>query len=169
MNNLLPKWSKTYYSTRPKAELMQQLESMTYKDSGWHLHLLGSDGKPYRGSVGSDQFKIRPAISYRNTFLPVIFGEVSETDQQTVITVKVELSPMVKRFMFCWLSITLIHSVFSIICMPWLIFQDEPLTSTFVSTSVSLLMFVLGYFFMNMGFNMEKEGIISGLNILFEG
>lgn len=67
-----------------------------------------SSDKPYKGVIKEQTFEIERIINYRNSFVPVIKGEVSHFLGQTEI--KVKSSPHVAVLVFCafWMSVVLL-------------------------------------------------------------
>jgi hypothetical protein len=62
------------------------------------------DRKTFEGHLINDEFKITRIISYRNSFLPVINGELQTIDNSTHITMKMRLHVAVIIFMTVWFS-----------------------------------------------------------------
>lgn len=61
--------------------------------------------KTYEGSVKENQFHINRIISYRNSFLPQIIGEIHEVDGKTMIMIKMRLHLFVSIFFCIWCAI----------------------------------------------------------------
>jgi hypothetical protein len=59
---------------------------------------------PYFGKVEAENFKIRRNIRYRNSFLPVISGQVSSFAGKTTIDIKMRLSIYAIVFVSVWLG-----------------------------------------------------------------
>jgi len=60
--------------------------------------------KIYQGEISDTEFKISRIISYKNSFLPIIYGNLSETEEGTEIIMK--LMPhwfVVIFFLVCFL------------------------------------------------------------------
>ncbi|NML39482.1 hypothetical protein HHL17_19935 [Chitinophaga sp. G-6-1-13] len=68
---------------------------------GWNKP---ASGKPYEGVVKSNSFEISRIIDYRNSFLPVITGDVSHEIVHTVVKIKMTLSIVVAVFMTLWMG-----------------------------------------------------------------
>jgi len=56
-------------------------------------------GKPYQGDILDDSFKITRNIKYRNSFLPIITGEIADAYPGTVIHVHMRMAIFVYVFM----------------------------------------------------------------------
>ena len=63
--------------------------------------LFGSS-KYFSGSISSSNFKISKNISYRNSFLPVIVGNVEPSSKGSNVTVTMRLHRFVFVFMCIW-------------------------------------------------------------------
>ncbi len=58
--------------------------------------------KPYQGEVSPNRFKISRVIYYRNSFLPIIKGELKADLGGTRLDIKMSLHPFVIVFMAIW-------------------------------------------------------------------
>jgi hypothetical protein len=61
-------------------------------------------GRPFKGTVKNNSFRVRRYISYRNSFLPVMWGRLSPTASGTRVAVTMFLHPFVALFMAFWLG-----------------------------------------------------------------
>ena len=59
---------------------------------------------PFIGSVSDESFKIHRDIRYRNSFLPIIWGEIMLNGAGARVFVKMFIHPLVALFMIFWLS-----------------------------------------------------------------
>lgn len=64
-----------------------------------------TSGKPYTGMITGQQFEIARVINYKNSFLPIVKGEVSNFLGQTEIKVKSSPHVAVLAFSGIWMSI----------------------------------------------------------------
>jgi hypothetical protein len=64
-----------------------------------------SPNKPYEGKISGNTFTISRIINYRNSFLPVITGDISSFHGKTQIKVKMQPETFVLIFMSLWLGI----------------------------------------------------------------
>ncbi|HLW54059.1 MAG TPA: hypothetical protein VKW06_14575 [Candidatus Angelobacter sp.] len=60
-------------------------------------------GRPFKGTSNSNSFKVRRYISYRNSFLPVVWGRLIPTSTGTRVNVTMIVHPFVALFMGFWL------------------------------------------------------------------
>ena len=56
----------------------------------------------FNGKILEDSFKIQRNINYRNSFLPVLIGEIKKTDSSTKITIKTRMNLFVIIFLCIW-------------------------------------------------------------------
>lgn len=75
---------------------------------GESLRKMWSFGKPastpFIGSVQDESFKIRRDIRYRNSFLPIIWGRVTQNGVGARVYVTMFIHPLVAFFMIFWLG-----------------------------------------------------------------
>lgn len=88
--------------------------------------------KPYKGEIVGNTFKIQRIINYRNSFLPVIVGEVLPDRGGTRINIQMRLNILISAFVAAWF---LFFSIgFLVLCMLFLVepeFDPINLMSTF--------------------------------------
>ena len=58
--------------------------------------------KIYQGEISDTEFKISRIISYKNSFLPIIYGNLSETEEGTEIIMKLMPHWFVVIFFLVW-------------------------------------------------------------------
>jgi hypothetical protein len=78
------------------AEVVQRLRDATAPAPG---------GRLFRGSVDHDEFRLRRAIRYRNSFLPVLHGRIEATATGTRLRVSMRLDSWVVAFMGVWFGV----------------------------------------------------------------
>jgi hypothetical protein len=74
----------------------------------------GNPTKAYEGEISKYAFRISRIITYKNSFLPIISGEILTLPGQTQINIKMKLSPFVLIFAGFWLSIVGLLSIYII-------------------------------------------------------
>lgn len=77
------------------------------------LSFFGSSAQPYYGKIGENYFKIYRIISYRNSFLPSVEGEIQATGVGSVISVTIQSDRRVLGF-FMIITIIVPFFVFDI-------------------------------------------------------
>src|SRR5688572_24540789 len=60
--------------------------------------------RPYQGLLDNNEFRISRIIRYRNSFLPIIKGEILKSLDGTRIHLKMRMHFFVYVFMFVWLG-----------------------------------------------------------------
>lgn len=67
--------------------------------------------KPYEGYLEGNRFEISRIINYRNSFLPIINGQINSYGNGSRIHVKMRMHAFVSALMFVWLGfVTLLGS-----------------------------------------------------------
>ncbi|MEO5775713.1 MAG: hypothetical protein ABIQ27_02340 [Flavobacterium sp.] len=117
----------------------------------------------YIGKVLPKRFEIKRVISYRNSFLPIISGEISDGINGTKVNVNMKLHPFVKTFMIFWLSGTLLASVASTYNF---LFSSEPKPDGGKMVFIPLLMLVFGIGLVVIAFKAESQKSIKDLEKL---
>ena len=64
----------------------------------------GTGTLPFIGTVQEDSFRIQRDISYRNSFLPLVWGRIEPTGTSTRVSVTMFIRPLVAVFMTSWLG-----------------------------------------------------------------
>lgn len=123
--------------------------------------------KPYIGEYNINSFCINRIINYRNSFLPIIKGEISTTNNLTHINIKMRPKLIVTIFMTFWLSII------GIICLGVLIIGI--INSSLVLKEgfspfilIPFGMFIFGYLLFYKAFKFESKKSKEFLNNLFD-
>lgn len=94
--------TRLYTCLRPGAEILDQLRAQTV--TGFQLGLF-SPSKSWRGSVGSDQFRVSRASSGRNSFILVYAGKLRDLPGGGVeVAVTARLHHWTRGFMCVWLG-----------------------------------------------------------------
>ncbi|HYV95199.1 MAG TPA: hypothetical protein VE978_25720 [Chitinophagales bacterium] len=77
------------------------------KETFNHFFWTKNSSKPYEGKLKDGYFKIRRIIDYRNSFLPMIMGHVSQTQAYTEIRIRMRPAKAVIIFMIFWMGVVL--------------------------------------------------------------
>jgi hypothetical protein len=103
MSKYLPIENIEYKTRLSRKEVFQKLhENIEIERSFGFLGNNTIYSKPYIGIVNDHYFKIKRAISYRNSFLPEITGEILEQSGNTRIKVNMKPVSFVIAFMIVW-------------------------------------------------------------------
>jgi len=95
------------FSTQIKEEeILKRLNNLVEAKSGFSFfNFYDPNSKPYRGEIGGTHFKIKRRIFYRNSFLPVITGDIEQDILGTTIHVKMRLTIYTTVFLCFWCAI----------------------------------------------------------------
>lgn len=105
--NFLP-YDRVTYKTYLRPEVIQQRLEESIEPTKIRWFSFGKEPhKPYQGTITWPTFAIHRVIFYRNSFLPMIRGEVQEEMGQTVVTVTMHPHVLVFAFMAVWFLIPL--------------------------------------------------------------
>jgi hypothetical protein len=124
--------------------------------------------KPYEGTITGNTFKISRIIDYRNSFLPVINGEISTFIGKTKISVKMRPALFVLIFLSFWLTIV------GLVCLGILFaaIADLQKISEQGFHPIILMpfgMFLFGYGLIMFGYKRESKISKKSLIDLFDG
>tara|TARA_R110002051_G_C8403527_1_gene448937 strand:- start:60 stop:521 length:462 start_codon:yes stop_codon:yes gene_type:complete len=107
--------------------------------------------KHYEGIITEDIFKIRRILkSGKNSFIPIVYGKISEFEKGTLIRMKLRLHPIITLFLI----------VFTVFSGSLLFFGTL--------NWHNLLMFILPYFMCTVFFNYESNIIKTDLKIMLK-
>lgn len=166
IKKLLPFEKLVYHSILNKEELIThfQNEIEAEKSFGFGAHR-SSYSKPYIGKFYLNRFEIKRVVNYRNSFLPVIKGEIKDGINGAKISVKMGLADFVKAFMILWLgavSFGCIGALYS------LIFTDTVNSEAgfFIFIPFAMLLFGLGM--VSFGFKAESQRSIKDLEEILQ-
>jgi len=161
LKKLLPFEELVYRSTFSKEELTAHLQNEIEAEKSFGLGANRfSYSKPYIGKVYQNRFEIKKAINYRNSFLPVIKGEIVDDINGSKINVKMGLIDFVKAFMILWLggvSIACLAVLYNII------FGEGLNSETGIFMLIPFFMLIIGIVMVSFGFNFESRKSIIDL------
>lgn len=108
---LLP-YENFYLTTNlPPNIVIEKLKEKTELESFSLFRKNKSSTKQYEGFVASNNFQLKRIIQYRNSFLPIITGEIKSNYIGTGIHVKMKMYPFVYIFMAFWLGFVTIAGI----------------------------------------------------------
>lgn len=114
--------------------------------------------KRYEISIVEDSFKMKRIISYRNSFLPQIKGNLlSESDNSTVTTFTIQLVPFVSVFITIWISIALLGCSLILINISY----DELDVYSIMPLSMPFFGYFMPYYFFNIEYARSKKDLIN--------
>ncbi len=111
--------------------------------------------KPYEGEIYENTFSMSRIINYRNSFLPIIRGDISIFAGQTQINIKMRPVTFALIFISFWLGVV------GLICVGMLLsglLQIRQLVKTGFSPMLLIPfgMFIFGYLLMTLAFKAES-------------
>lgn len=115
--------------------------------------------KCYVGNVEGNEFKIERVISYKNSFLPVIKGEIFMDFEGAKIKVDMKIHSSILVFMFIWCSII----CFAGVACTYQLFTEEFNLIFLMPFGMLLFVFLLFYG----GFKFESKKSIEDLKLIF--
>lgn len=117
--------------------------------------------KDYEGSVNADSFDISRAITYRNSFLPEIYGSIQKNNYGTEIQVTMCLNGFVFLFTIVWCFI----ASFSFVIVLMKGIRDKAIAVEFF---IPLIMLLFMYGMTMAGFKIESKKSKEYLRKAFE-
>ena len=93
---------------KSKDEILQIIQKNTSEHKGI---LFGNNGEVFYGKIFEYSFKIQRNINYKNSFLPVIIGNIDETGSATKVTIKMRLTLFAKGFTSFWFAFVIIYCI----------------------------------------------------------
>jgi len=137
-------------------------------DTSKSLFHASRGNKSYYGQVSQFSFKIQRKITYRNSFLPVVKGQVSSFAGQTRIDIQMRPHVAVSVFMLVWLTFTGIACIaVSLVLIQRLMNSDDTKFNPALLTPYA--MFIFGYALVTFGFKSESKIAKKFLADLLEG
>ena len=76
------------------------LSKATVKTKLSRFHIRHDVNYPFEGKIEKDSFEIRPIVTHRSSFLPIIKGNLTEKDGKT--TISLSLAPTESVFFILW-------------------------------------------------------------------
>ncbi|MEG4120108.1 hypothetical protein QUA43_21900 [Microcoleus sp. N9_B4] len=115
--------------------------------------------KPYEGKISGKRFKINRIIIGRNSFIPIIEGDIHTQNFGCYIKIRMSLHKIVLGFMILWLWTTGSIGMFSLFA--WLV---EPSVGPIFLPILG--MFIFGWLLCLITFKIEAKAAIKFLSIL---
>ncbi|NJS11779.1 MAG: hypothetical protein HC789_16110 [Microcoleus sp. CSU_2_2] len=149
--SLLPFERLTIPTTLKLSEVLERLDEAVEPPKMFRMNLLfRRPNKPYEGTISGNTFKISRIIRGRNSFLPVIEGEIHPESFGCSIAIKMSLYKVVLIFTIYWLSIT--GSFWILALLAWLV--DRSVGPIFLPI---LGMFIFGWLLCLIPFKIEAK------------
>lgn len=116
--------------------------------------------KPYKGKINGNLFEINRVISYRNSFLPQIKGEVRQSINGTEIEVKMSIHLIILVFMMVWLLGVFFAFLATLVAC---ILNDI----SFFPLIIPIVMFMIGVGIAYLGFTYETKKVKDDFKTIF--
>ena len=99
MLHILPCLEYKINSTKSPEDISTVLKSVTAPERGMSYNPTNTE---FFGEINLSDFKIMSNINYRNSFSPVIVGNIRVEGERSVIEIKMCLHWFVRIFLSCW-------------------------------------------------------------------
>ncbi|WP_375560022.1 hypothetical protein ACE193_20235 [Bernardetia sp. OM2101] len=154
---LLPYEELTYKTHLSKDEILKRLSNETESKQLIRIGSIFGGHKEYEGTINENSFEISRIISYRNSFLPRIKGEIEERKEATFVHIKMSLSTWVMIFLpIVAVILFTINSITSFLRSPFAQVESEFITG--LSSYMPFLIGVLFYVIITFSFKLESFG-----------
>ena len=141
--NILPYKSYVIHSEKTSNEISQALLNQC---SEIKYGLSRADkSKPLVGWCKNNKFKFRRAISYRNSFLPIAVGTISNIKEGSIIEIRLRMNLFVICLMVYWLGFAFTVTVLAL------------QKSGFADATIPFCLFVFGYLLMQVCFTCRAK------------
>lgn len=159
--SLIPFDSLTITTSLTFSEVLQRLDEVLTPPKLFRITLpFGPPpAKPYEGTISGNTFKISRIITGRNSFLPIIKGEIYSQSFGCSIKIRMSLHKIVLAFMILWLWTTGFIGMFSLFA--W--YVEPSVGAIFLPI---LAMFFLGWLLCLIPFKIEAKAATKFLSIL---
>lgn len=158
--SLLPFETLNITTSLTFSEVLERLDEILEPPKIFRLTLFKRPAKPYEGTINGNNFKIARIVNGRNSFLPVIQGEIHPQTPGCFIKIGMSLHKFVIIFMIYWLWATGSIGLFALFA--W--FVDRSIGPIFL---VPLGMFVFGWLLCLIPFRIEAKSATKFLLTLF--
>jgi len=137
-------------------EILELLDkNIDQKSSGFQIGFGGKSSKRFFGKINNKSFKASRVLNYRNTFSPIVFGVISQkNNNSTEIKLKLRIHQFIKIFSIVWFTgFTLGSSLFAL----FTISSREFFPPVYLIILVPIAMFLVFNYFFNKEVKLSKE------------
>lgn len=159
--SLIPFDSLTITTSLTFSEVLQRLDEVVTPPKLFRITLpFGPPpAKPYEGTISGNTFKINRIIIGRNSFFPIIKGDIHSQPFGCSIKIRMTLHKIVLAFMILWLWTTGSIGMFSLFA--W--YVEPSVGAIFLPI---LAMFIFGWLLCLIPFKIEAKAATKFLSIL---
>ena len=100
----------TIETSKSKNEIIRIIKENTREKTS--IFDLKNNGEFFKGKVFEDSFKIERIIHYRNSFLPVIIGNIEEIDGGCKVNINMRLNIFAIIFFPSWILFAILSGLF---------------------------------------------------------
>lgn len=184
--HILPYEKFVYSSPLTEEEIKSRLNKAACYNPKLGLLSSGSNSgnKPFEGRWEEHAFVLRRIITYRNSFAPLIFGKIRQTESGVEIDMKIRLHRFVSTFIIVWCSIAFMLGLpflFSFFYTLYIVIKVSVLCGsfdlTFISTCFSwdivplmqpIFMIFFAYALVMVGYWLENRKAKKLLSVILE-
>lgn len=165
---LIPYERFTIYTSLHAEEVLRKLEDIVeprrYFQGWW-----AQDHKPYEGKIEGYHFTINRIIHYRNSFIPVIEGDIQSEAIGCSVRITMHLHTLVIAFMALWMGGVGYASLASLRFFVDMVMQADAQPSSLLRPFLIPAAFlVFGYAMTLIGFKVESNKSRSFFRTLFQ-
>ena len=149
---LFPKEQIILTTVLSQDSVLQRINKSIEVERDFKLYSPTKGEKAFQGMVSSNNFTIKRNLTYRNSFLPITFGEVYSTSIGSEIKLTIQMG---KFQLFTFVIWTILLGIFSLYSL--FVFLMELLYSGQLTlwTLVGPTMFLVGYLYVIVNFKKE--------------
>ena len=169
IKSLLPFRRYTIQTNLDRAEVGKRITENTQESRGIRLASFTTRyDRPYSGKITGNRFIISRNLNYRNSFQPVIKGEIGRDFGKTEVNIRMHPHGFVVIFMCTWLGLVGIGCI-SILVFCMAHFREVMQKGFSPFLLIPFGMFAFGYLMIYFGFTGEAKKTKAFLHELLEG
>ena len=149
---VFPSENLTLISQLSKVEIYDKINSITGKERDFKTFSFGHN-KQFEGIISVDSFKITRILPYRNSFLPIIYGQIKTFNSGSKIMLDAKMGKFQLIFFAIWTILLGLLSLASIFFIVMEFINAESQIWTFIVP----IMFLVGYGYMQISFSKETQ------------
>ena len=163
---LFPKEKTILISALSKDAVLEKINNSVQSESYFTSFNFSKRERAFQGIVFSNNFHIKRNRVYRNSFLPITFGEVNSTESGSEIYLTTKMGKFQFFFFVTW---TILFGIFSLISLFILIMELLYSGQLTLWALLCPAMFIVGYVYVITNFKKELIANKKFLTTLVEG